>query len=199
MKTTLLQAVLFTACCCIGSRMMAGTIETISIDEHGNFTWVDTFSVSHSFKVSALSVDPSGGTTQALVYNTGTVGFSFSVRGDYRIMKPGTEEVVGVVRFYEDNQIIFYDNDPGPGGSLADGSGLPPTYYLRQVVLDETPVGGSGTGLIVIPEDSEMPGFTDGNRQYTFLTSLPVPEPGVFALLACGAALVGLRRKKPVR
>jgi hypothetical protein len=201
MKNSLIKRVVFLVCCYVGVSAMAGSLETITFDENGVGTWVDTGNLTHNFSGSFIT-DPSGpGTTQALVYDLSSLGISFTTSGDYRIYTPGTETVVGVVRFYGGNQIIFYDNDfdaiPA-NQSLADRSGLPSTYQSTLIEIDQTNPNGAITQTIVTPE-AGMPGFTDGaNRQYTFLSSLPVPEPGVFALLACGAALLGLRRKKPV-
>jgi hypothetical protein len=185
--------------CYVGVSVYAGSIETISIDENGNGTWINTSSIEQTF-AGALIADPSAGASQALVYDLSSLGLSFSMNGDYKIFKAGTEEVVGVVRFWGGNKIIFYDNDSAPliDQSLADRSGWPSTYQSTLMEIDQTNPNGAITQTTVTPE-AGMPGFTDGaNRQYTFLSSLPVPEPGVFTLLAFGAALLGLRRKRPV-
>jgi hypothetical protein len=199
MKNSLLRSVVLLACCFVARAAHAGSLETISIDENGNGTWVDTLNVTRTF-TGAIASDPSLGASQALVYDLSSLGLSFSVAGDYKIFKQGTEEIVGVVRFYDGNKIIFYDNDfdaiPA-NQSLADRSGLPTSYLSTLMEIDQTNPNGAITQTTVTPE-AGMPGFTDGvNRQYTFLSSLPVPEPGIFSLLACGIALLGLRRKRP--
>jgi hypothetical protein len=200
MKNSLMKRVVLLTCCFVGVTASAGSLETISFDENGNGTWVNTANLTTTFSGTIIT-DPSGaGTTQALVYDLSSLGISFSVTGDYKIFTPGTEDVVGVVRFYGGNQIIFYDNDfdaiPA-NQSLADRSGLPASYLSTLMEIDQTNPNGAITQTTVTPE-AGMPGFTDGsNRQYTFLSSLPVPEPGIFSLLACGVALLGLRRKRP--
>jgi len=195
MKYTLIKCLVVLSLSFVGVTAFGGAIEIVTIDEHGVGTFVDSTSTVHSF-VGSFTEDPSGGATgHALVYDLTSVVLTFSMTGDYKIFKPGTEEVVGVVRFYGGNKIIFYDNDVGPGGeSLADGSRLPTSYLSNVMEIDQTGSLGDITSTTVTPE-AGMPGFADGiNRQYNFLSTLPVPEPGIFSLLACGAALLGLRR-----
>lgn len=178
-----------------GSAGYGGEIENVIIDEHGNGTWVDGGGTTHYF-TGTFVTDPTDATRSALVYTT---PFAFAVQGDYEIWTPGDGgELAGVVRFYGNNTMIFYDNDVGPvGESLADGSGIPPERFLPMVPLDQTLVGDPSE-TTVLPV-SGMAGYqTDVTRYYTFLSVLPVPEPGVFSLLACGAALLALRRKRPV-
>lgn len=198
MNHTLMKYFVVLSLCFVGVSVSGDPIPTVTIDEHGKGTWVYNGG-SHDF-IGTFVDDPSDGVGgSALVYDTTSLGLTFFAFGDYKIFKPDTDEVVGVVRFYDSHTIIFYDNDIGPGGeSLADGSGdFPHADMFTVIPRDQILLGGGITGVEIIPA-TDMPGFTDGNLQYTFLTSLPVPEPGVFALLACGAALLGLRRKKPV-
>lgn len=194
MKLLFVLTVLFS-----GSFALAGAVENVVIDEYGVGTWVDADSVTHSFSGSFLA-DPSGGTSSALVYDTnvGGNGFTFSVNGDYKIYTPGTEEVAGIVRFYGGHYMVFYDNDVGPGGeSPADGSRLPDVPLLPMVPLDQTLVDVVSEATVL--PISGMAGYETGvTRTYTFLSVLPVPEPGVLSLLACSAALLALRRKPAV-
>ena len=172
----------------------AEAIESVEIDENGHGTFVDAFRVTHEFDGQFMA-DPSGGRDFALVYTT--MLFSFSVQGDYEIYTPNTEERVGMVRFYGNNTLIFYDSDVGETPSIADGSGMPvnPMQYL--LGLDQAFVGDPVSGARVTPREG-MAGFSGINRQYTFLSIYPVPEPGAFALLACSAALLALRRRRPL-
>jgi hypothetical protein len=195
------QLTLLLACLVIsGARIAvhAGPIETVVIDEYGVGSWVDSSAVVHAFSGTFMA-DPSGGTSQALVYDTNVAGggFTFTVRGDYRIYLPGTTELVGVVRFHDNHLMIFYDNDIGLEPSPADGSGMPATYMPFHMWLEqETPLGDPISAAVVTPLDG-MAGYAGLERQYTFLSVLPVPEPGVISLLACSAVLLILRRRRP--
>ena len=178
---------------CLTLSVRADALDNVVIDEYGVGTWVDTDNVLHSFSGTFMA-DPSGGTANALVYTT---PFTFSVVGDYRLYVPGTSELAGVVRFHGNNTMIFYDNDVGDLPSPADGSGRPATYLPFQMGLEQTLVGNPVSATVVVPVDG-MAGFAGLQRQYTFLSVIPVPEPGALSLLACSAALLALRRKKPV-
>lgn len=179
------------ACACVCAH--AGALDNVIIDEYGNGTWVDTDNVTHSFSGHFIA-DPSGGTASALVY--AATPFTFSVQGDYKLYSPETSELVGVIRFYGNNTIIFYDNDTGPSPSLADGSGMPANVMPFLLSLNQTLVGDPISQTVVTP-NSGMAGYDNGTRQYTFLSVLPVPEPGVLALLACSVALLAVRRRRP--
>jgi PEP-CTERM motif len=173
----------------------AETIERVVIDENGHGSFIDAFSETHTFDGQFMA-DPSGGRNFALVYTT--MLFTFSVQGDYQIYTPNTEELVGVVRFYGNNTLIFYDNDVGTYPSIADGSGMPLNTMPYLLGLDQTFVGDPVSGTVVTPRDG-MAGYYDGNRQYTFLSIYPVPEPGTLAFLLSSVALVALRRRHPRR
>jgi hypothetical protein len=189
-----IKALLFLFASCLTLSVCAGTPETVVIDENGNGTWVDTESTSHAFSGTFMA-DPSGGRANALVYTTTL--FTFDVQGDYKIVNPNTLELVGMVRFFNNNTMIFYDNDVGDIPSLADGSGIPDNSLLPTVSLFQTLLGEPGSSTVVSPING-MAGFAGVERQYTFLSVLPVPEPGVLSLLACSAVLLTLRRKRPV-
>jgi hypothetical protein len=197
MKSNLLIFFILTAAC-MGRCVYGGAVENVIINQNGEGTWV-TDSGTYTFSGS-FTTDPSGGTSQALVYDTSIAfpggapgsGFTFSTTGDYRIMDPNSGSLVGIVRFYGGNRIIFYDNDAGPGGNLSGWPG-------NTVGLFNEPYDQTGVNTLTVEAISGMPGFQTGiDRTYTFLSSLPVPEPGIFALLACSAMLLALRRKVPV-
>jgi hypothetical protein len=200
MKNKFMKILFGLAMLFLGSRVYGNAIEHVVIDENGNGTWtyeVDGESVTDSF-TGTFVTDPTDTMRSALVYIT---PFTFTVQGDYEIWTPGENggTLAGVVRFYGNNTMIFYDNDVGPGGeSLADGSGIPPGRFLPMVPLDQTLLGDpSETTVLPI---SGMAGYqTEITRYYTFLSVLPVPEPGVLSLLACSMALLALRRKPAVR
>jgi hypothetical protein len=173
--------------------LYAGAFDLVEIDENGIGTWVDSFSETHHFS-GTFTDDPSGGKLSALVYMT---PFTFTVQGDYEIYTPNTPELVGIVRFFGNNTMIFYDNDVGDYPSLADGSGMPVNRMSYLQELDQAFVGDPISRAIVTPREG-MAGFSGINRQYTFLSIYPVPEPGAFALLACSAALLALRRRRPL-
>jgi len=191
------------------SPVFADQIENVVIDENGNGTWVNASGVEHTF-AGARIIDPSGGTTaNALVYDTlvaftggnQVTGFTFSQNGDYNIYTrgatPAEDVLAGIVRFYGGHYMIFYDNDQGFGQSLADQSGLPADPLLPSVPLYQTLIGDPSETYVT--PVAGMAGFANASlvRDYTFLSVIPVPEPGVFSLLACGVALLGLRRKRP--
>jgi hypothetical protein len=178
---------------CLSLCVRADALDNVVIDEYGVGTWVDTGNVLHSFSGTFMA-DPSGGTANALVYST---PFTFDVVGDYKLYNPNTSELVGIVRFYGNNTMIFYDNDVGTLPSPADGSGMPAVSMLPMVPLFQTLLGEPVSATVVTPI-SGMAGYAGLQRQYTFLSVIPVPEPGALSLLACSAALLALRRKRPV-
>jgi hypothetical protein len=201
MKIVVVLSLLFAGACVEASQM-----DYVTIDENGNGTWTDAFGNEYTF-TGSWTTDPSGGTTQALVYDTSVAyldgvqvdGFTFNQTGDYKIITYGTaSDVAGIIRFYGDHTIIFYDNDQGIGQSIADGSGFPTPPQVPSVSLEQT-LSGNPSQTIVTPF-SGMPGYVSSSqpREYTFLSVVPVPEPGLFSLLACGVALLGIRRKRPV-
>lgn len=210
MKNTILK-ILFVLTVFLGvSPVLSSEMENVRIDENGAGTWVNEYGVLHTFLGTRVT-DPSGGTTaNALVYDTSlakrasdgvTVGFSFETSGDYYLYTTDAKKgdpPAGVVRFYDGHYMIFYDNDQGTveTQSLADRSNLPPAPLEPVSNLYQLLAGGVGNS--VVTPGSTMAGFEGVLRTYTFVSILPVPEPGVFSLLACGVALLGLRRKRPV-
>lgn len=203
MKRNLIKNFLMLMAVCTGLSVYGGAIETVIIDENGNGTWVDENNVTYTFR-GTFTTDPSGGSTGgALVYDTSVAydgatpvsGFTLNTTGDYRILDPNSGSLVGIVRFYSNNRMIFYDADVGPGGeSLADGSGWPVNTMSFTDSYSQT-----GVDELTVQPVSGMAGFATGiDRTYTFLSVLPVPEPGVFSLLACSAMLLALRRRSPV-
>ncbi len=175
---------------CAGLIAHAGALENVVIDEYGNGTWVDSDDNTWEFD-GAVGADPSGGALSALVYQT---PFTFSVQGDYEIYTADTHELAGLVRFYGNNTIIFYDNDVGAGSSPADQSGIPAARMDFVLALSQT-LAGEPASTDVNPS-AGMAGFDGIDRLYTFLSVYPIPEPGAVALLACGAAVLMARRRK---
>ncbi len=188
-----IKALFFLFVSCLTLSVRADALDNVVIDEYGVGTWVDTENVLHSFSGTFMA-DPSGGTANALVYST---PFTFAVEGDYKLYNPNTSELVGIVRFYGNNTMIFYDSDIGTLPSPADGSGMPAVSMLPTVSLYQTLLGEPVSETVVTPI-SGMAGYAGLQRQYTFLSVIPVPEPGALSLLACSVALLALRRKKPV-
>jgi hypothetical protein len=178
---------------CLTFSVYADALDNVVIDEYGVGTWVDTVNVLHNF-TGTFTADPSGGTANALVYET---PFTFDVQGDYQLYNPNTSELVGIVRFYGNNTMIFYDNDVGTLPSPADGSGMPAVAMLPMVPLYQTMLGDPVSATVITPIEG-MAGYAGLTRQYTFLSVLPVPEPGTLSLLACSVALLALRRKRPI-
>jgi hypothetical protein len=74
---------------------------------------------------------------------------------------------------------------------------MPAVSMLPTVSLYQTLLGEPVSETVVTPI-SGMAGYAGLQRQYTFLSVIPVPEPGALSLLACSVALLALRRKKPV-
>ncbi len=190
MKIRIMRVFVSLAVVCATLMAQAGAVENVIIDEYGNGTWVDSENVIRPF-IGVFGDDPSGGTLSALVYLT---PFTFSVEGDYEIYEPDTHELVGLVRFYGNNTIIFYDNDVGFGSSPADGSGIPAGRMDFVLGLNQT-LAGDPAATEVNPT-AGMAGFEGIDRLYTFLSVYPIPEPGGMAMIACGTAIMLLRRRK---
>jgi len=155
-------------------------IYTVSVDENGHGLFNGTPFTGQ------IMTDPSGtiGTGQALVY---TLPFNFQVNGDYDLWEPPAyADYSDVVRFWGNNQLIFY-SDIGEA-DLADTFGLPPGAMTPTVSLLESGIDGEYQAATHQATTID-PGFVPGHQvTYTFISE--VPEPGTLAL--AGLSLSGL-------
>ena len=165
-------------------------VNTISIDENGH-----GFLNGAAIPGGLVPVDPSGGVAgQVLVY---TLPLPFQVMiGDLLLSETGNTNLSDVVRFWQNNQVIFYsEREAGSGDpDLADISGLPAQLLTNRFSLFETGVeGNNGVSYLAL---IGQPGF-DSNPlgqgpQYQIISD--VPEPGSFLLSSLGGGLLLLLR-----
>jgi hypothetical protein len=173
----------------------------VTLDEKGNGTYIlDGPGLTINF-TGSITTDPSGGARggRALVY---TLPFTFTQTGDYLLTESDAEDTnitSDVVRFWGNNQVIFYssnsdvDDPVSPPDDLADVSGLPVNSLTPSVVMQHPQPG------LWPPEWSDWegiqheqlgdPGYAELNLVYAFES---VPEPSTLALAGVGLAGVAL-------
>jgi hypothetical protein len=143
-----------------------------------------------------LMADPSGGLAGNVLVYTLPFNFPAGSVGDYLLLEPPNySSVSDVIRFWGNNQVIFYsdlDNDPGDPYQLADtglpGSYLTPPTYIPPAQLQEVNLGDGIWGAIHSAISGE-PGYIGaGFGNYTFISD--VPEPNTLAII--GVSLTGL-------
>jgi hypothetical protein len=136
-----------------------------------------------------LAADPGpGGSASALTYDL--LGPPSITAGDVLIYNSGVLE--DVVRFNDYNtggvagypaSLVFYALDGS--STLAGGSGAPTADYTNQLSLTEV-----GHQLLYTPSAGQ-PGYVSGFDAAYLITS-GTPEPGTWAMLILGIAMIGL-------
>jgi hypothetical protein len=159
----------------------------VTLDENGNGTAFN--GVGTNTLKGQLLPDPSGGIAANVLIYTLPFNFPAGSVGDYLMLEPPNYAGVSdVVRFWGNNQVIFYSDldtgeDPLPV-PLAD-TGLPGSYLNNNVRLLEGGVEG-GYQAVSHSAISGEPGYIGaGLGNYTFISD--VPEPGTLALVGLGA------------
>jgi len=197
MKNTLRIAVFVSLFMLLAARVQ-GQQWFVTLDENGNGT------ANGNPLNGVLMADPSGGLAGNVLVYTLPFNFPAGSVGDYLLLEPPSHnEVSDVIRFWGNNQVIFYselDLDTGPVEPpypLADtglpGSYLTPPTYIPPVSLWESGVEGGYQGAIHSAISGE-PGYIGaGLGNYTFISD--VPEPSTLALTGLGGlALLAYRR-----
>jgi hypothetical protein len=197
-------AVLMTA---TGNQAHAQFSITITVDENGNGTLVNTNNFNSPLP-SALLQDPGpGGLPGALTY--GLLNPPGLVAGDLIMLEPGTLGVVSDLIRFNPNQtapglgtgtMVFYSDNVDGKDSLAD-IGFPTALYANTATVVE--VGPEGVNGFSYTPTAGMPGFVAGAGgpvTYVIHSDLPsVPEPGALALGAfasCVGLAVAWRRRR---
>jgi len=191
MKNTLRIAVLVSFLVPLAAR--AQVQWSVTLYENGNGTAFNGTTTTPLNGV--LMADPSGGlaAVPVLVY---TLPFNFPAGsvGDYLMLEPPNYTGVSdVLRFWGNNQVIFYsdrDNDIGDPNQKADtglpGSYLTPPTYIPPVQLQEVNLGDGIWGAIHSASSGE-PGYIGaGMGNYRFISD--VPEPSTLAIAGLGLA-----------
>jgi len=176
----------------IASALVTTTVlaqNVISIDENGN-----GFFNGAAIPGVLSPVDPSGGTAgPVLIYTLPAAGGALTI-GDAVLLEPpvGQTNISDVVRFWEQNQIIFYSDreTTAPDNDPADRAGLPSSLLANNVVMAETGVeGNNGASYLALPG---QPGW-DGNplgTQYRIISDVPEPGSALLSILGGGLFLL---------
>jgi len=145
-----------------------------------------------------VAADPSGGVAgPVLLYHI--PGPALQV-GDLLLRETtNSTPLSDVVRFWTNNQVIFYsDREAGGSGDndLADTSGLPTQFQTpNQVLFEQGPEGNNGAAYLA--SSAVAPGW-DGNpsgTQYHFISDVPEPSASLLIGLSSGLFLLWTRRQ----
>ena len=200
-RHTILAMFIVAACALMGTRTLLaqGFTVTISADENGHGTLVN----SNGFKSAlpfALLPDPGpGGLPAALTY--GLLNPPGLVAGDLILIERGPGAPISDLIRFNPNQnggsLVFYSDNLEGADALAD-TGFPTAFYTNNTTFFE--VGPEGANGITYTPVAGQPGFVAGAAgpaTYIISSDSPVPEPCSLTLLALGAAcgLASCRRR----
>lgn len=171
-------------------------LNTITLDENGNGTYNGVAIIG-----ALVAADPSGGVAgPVLLYNI--PGPALQV-GDVLIRETtNSTPLSDVVRFWTNNQVIFYSDREAGGGDndLADISGLPTQFLTPNQTLFEAGTEGNN-GNFYLPSSAVAPGW-DGNpagTQYHFISDVPEPCASLLIGLSSGLFLLWRERRQSWR
>jgi hypothetical protein len=147
---------------------------------------------------SSLMFDPSGGLLnwKVLVY---TLPFQ-GVVGDVLMtdpLEPGNP-ILDVLRFDNQQHLIFYSDSIDGYESPADTPGPPNPFYPNIIFIQEQEAEGQVQWGDYAPLAGQ-PGYDAGNPLRSFKFISDIPEPRTLPLLLPGAAVVLIRRFRRTR
>jgi hypothetical protein len=199
-RHTILAIFIVAACALVGtSTLLAqGFTITVSADENGNGTLVNSTGFSSALP-SALLPDPGpGGLSLALTY--GLLNPPGLVAGDLVLLEVPVGQISDVIRFnpsQNGGSLVFYSDSFDGSDALAD-TGFPTAFYTNNISFTE--VGPEGANGLTYTPVAGQPGFVAGAAgpvTYVIISDSLVPEPCSLTLLAIGAAcgLASCRRR----
>ena len=199
-RHTILAIFIVAACALVGtSTLLAqGFTVTISADENGHGTLVNSNGFSSALP-SALLPDPGpGGLPAALTY--GLLNPPGLVAGDLILFEVPVNTISDIIRFNPNQNggsLVFYSDKLDGADALAD-TGFPNALYTNNLTFFE--VGPEGANGLTYTPVAGQPGFVAGAAgpaTYVITSDSRVPEPCSLTLLALGAAcgLASCRRR----
>jgi hypothetical protein len=168
---------------------------TITVDENGNGTLVNTTPFTAPLPFAMLPDPGPGGLPAAATY--GLLNPPGLVAGDLILLEPGTGQISDVIRFNPNQNggsLVFYSDNLDGADAPAD-TGFPTAFYANN--LTRTEVGPEGNNGFTYLPLAGQPGFVAGAAgPVTYvLISDAVPEPGSLALLGGLFGAVMVRRR----
>ncbi len=173
-----------------------GFTVTISVDENGNGTLVNSNGFSSPLPFALLPDPGPGGLPAALTY--GMLSPPGLVAGDLILLEPPSSQMSDLIRFNPNQNggsLVLYSDNTDGAEALAD-TGFPLALYPNNVTFTE--VGVEGANGFTYTPIAGQPGFVAGAAgpvTYVIISDSPVPEPSTL-LLAAFSALPALWRRR---
>ncbi len=190
-RHTILAIFIVAACALVGtSTLLAqGFTVTISADENGHGTLVNSNGFSSALPFALLPDPGPGGLPAAATY--GLLNPPGLVAGDLIFFEVPVNTISDIIRFNPNQNggsLVFYSDNLDGADALAD-TGFPTALYANNITFTE--VGPEGANGLTYTPVAGQPGFVAGSGgpvTYVITSDSRVPEPCSLTLLALGAA-----------